>query len=47
MKGNGKGFLGGKSCQEYVKNRVSAGEKETINLTAERQKIADQHMPSM
>ena len=47
QKGNGKGFMGTKSYQDYVKNKVTLGEKEIVSLTAERQKIADQHMPSM
>lgn len=47
QRGNGKGFQGNKSYQDYVKNKVTLGEKEIVGLTAERQKIADQHMPSM
>ncbi len=30
-----------------MKNKGILGEKEIVGLTAERQKIADQHMPSM
>ena len=47
QRGNGKGFQGTKSYQDYVKNKVTLGEKEIVGLTAERQKIADQHLPSM
>ena len=45
--GGGKGYLGHKSYQDYIKNKVSSDEKEIGELTMERQTIADQHMPSM
>ena len=47
LKGAGKGFMGSKSYQDYVKNKVSGNEEELGALSSERQKIADQHMPSM
>lgn len=47
QKGSGKGFMGAKSYQDYVKDKASSNEKELGALSSERQKIADQHMPSM
>ena len=39
--------MGSKSYQDYVKDKVSSNEKELGALSSERQRIADQHMPSM
>lgn len=47
LKGNGKGCAGSKSYQEYVKLKVQEGDKEILQLTAERQRVAERHMPSM
>jgi len=47
LKGNGKGCCGAKSYQEYVKIKVQEGDKEIAQLTAERQRVAEKHMPSM
>lgn len=47
LKGSGKGFMGAKSYQDYIKDKASGNEKELGALSAERQRIADQHMPSM
>ena len=47
LKGNGKGCCGAKSYQEYVKTKVQEGDKEVVQLTAERQRVAERHMPSM
>ena len=47
LKGNGKGCCGTKSYQEYVKTKVQQGDKEVVQLTAERQRVAERHMPSM
>lgn len=46
-KGNGKGYGGAKSYQEYVKIKCQQGDKEIAQLTAERQKVAERHLPSM
>lgn len=47
LKGAGKGCCGVKSYQEYVKLKVAEGDKEILQLTAERQRVAERHMPSM
>ncbi len=47
LKGAGKGCCGVKSHQEYVKLKVAEGDKEILQLTAERQRVAERHMPSM
>ncbi len=47
IKGNGKGVAGAKSYQDYVKTRVQEGDKQIAQLTVERQRIAERHMPSM
>lgn len=47
LKGNGKGCCGTKSHQEYVKLKVQEGDKEILQLTAQRQRVAERHMPSM
>lgn len=47
LKGNGKGCAGAKSYQEYVKLKVQEGDKEIAQLTTERQRVAERHMPSM
>ena len=47
LTGSGKGFQGNKSYQEYIKNKANSNEKQIGHLTAERQSIADQHIPSM
>lgn len=39
--------MGAKSYQDYVKDKVTTNEKELGPLSSERQRIADQHMPSM
>lgn len=47
LKNNGKGCCGAKSYQEYVKLKVQEGDKEIAQLTAERTRVAERHMPSM
>jgi ubiquitin len=47
VKGNGKGCGGAKSYQEYVKVKTQEGDKEIFQLTAERQRVAERHVPSM
>lgn len=47
VRGNGKGCAGAKSYQEYVKLKTQEGDKEIFQLTAERQRVAERHMPSM
>ena len=47
VKGNGKGCGMAKSYQEYVKTKCQQGDKEIFQLTAERQRVAQRHMPSM
>lgn len=47
LRNGGKGCCGMKSYQEYVKTKVQEGDKEVLQLTAERQRVAERHMPSM
>ena len=47
QRGGGKGCCGAKSYQEYVKTKVQEGDQEIAKLTEKRQRVAQQHMPSM
>lgn len=47
IKVSGKGFMDGRSYQEYIKGKVEVDLKERDQLAIQKQRIAERHAPSM